>query len=330
MSFEQRAFESVLGKIPKSEIMFDVDFVTARLDPSTAALASGAAALCLFARDRADAALLRVLHGHGVRLLALRYIGEPAFDARVAADFGIRVTRVPATAPASVAEYAVTLMLFLGRRVHFAANRVREGNLALQRGLVGVDMADRVVGVVGTGEVGARVASILRGFECTVLAFDTIEDARVKAAGAKYVDLDRLLAESDVLTLHVPLVPGTRNIINEHSLSQCKKGVHIVNISRAGLIDLKALVSALRSRRVGAVGMDVFEGKANPFLQDESEDGVDPDFEMLKSMPNVIVTGHQAALTENALIEVAKLTIQTLKQFQAGEDLDYEIRPDGR
>lgn len=323
MPYERAAFETALSSVLPTKL--DVTFVTAKLDATTAPLASGASALCLFAWDSADADLLRRLRGYGVRLLVLRYAGDPAFDARIAADFGMRIARIPATAHTSIAEFAVTLMLVLARRLTLAANRVRDGNFAVQPGLVGVDMARRVVGVVGTGPVGARVATILRGFDCKVLAFDTLKAAGLEEKGVQYVSFTHLLKTADVVTLHAPLVPGTRKLINRNALALCKNGVHIVSTARAGLIDDEALVKALRSGKVGAVGMDIFEGKCRWGVQGECQEDIDPDLELLKSMPNVVITSHLSTLTENSRKLVADLTIQSLLQYQAGEKVACEI-----
>lgn len=325
MPYEVSAFEHVLRATPESRVL-DLVFVSAHLDRSTASLATGARAVCLFATDRADTYLLGRLRDLGVELVALRYAGVSSVDLEKASELGIRVARAPAHAPTSIAEYTVALMLSLNRKVHLASARVRDGNLSLQ-GLVGFDMASKTVGIIGTGKVGRIVARILRGFGCRVLAYDMIESQEFIDTGGRYVSMGALLASCDILTLHAPLVPGTLHMIGGETLARCKNGVYIVNTSRGGLIDKKAAIEALQSGQIGALAIDVYEGEASFYFRDHTGETLDPEFQMLKSMPNVLITGHQSALTTNALASVANATIRTLLQFHAGDELDYAISP---
>lgn len=296
----------------------------ANLSPTSTALAHGARALCLFVRDRADASILRVLHRHGVELLALRYAGRSTVDLETAAELGIHVARVPTHSPGSIAEYAVTLMLALNRKIHLAANRIRTGDPSLH-GLLGFALADQTIGVIGTGQVGRRVVRILRAFGARVLAFDAIRAPEIAEMEGVYVPLERLLRASDVITLHAPLVPATRHLICAETLQMCKRGVHIINTARGALIDAGAVVESLRSGHVGALGIDVFEGETELLFTDNTSVVIDSALTVLKSLPNVIVTGHQGSLTTGAIDAMAKATVHTLRQFHAGEKLDHEI-----
>lgn len=325
MPYEKVAFEAALLHAPDAAAALDLVFVSARLEPATVSLAGGARAVCLFASDLVDAHVLRLLREEGVELVALRYAGISSVDLAMAAELGIRIARAPGHAPTSIAEYAVTLMLTLNRKVHVAASRVRDGNLLLN-GLVGFDVANKTVGIIGTGKVGRLTARILRGFGCRLLAYDMMESKEVVANGGKYVAMGTLLAQSDILMLHAPLVPGTHHMIGRETLPRCKRGVHIVNTSRGGLIDVRAAIEGLRSGQIGALAMDVYEGESSLFFRDHTGEMLDVDFQLLKSMPNVIMTGHQAALTTDALEAIAKATVHTLWQFQRNEPVDCEVR----
>lgn len=216
-------------------------------------------------------------------------------------------------------------MLALNRKIHLAANRVRNGDPSLH-GLLGFDLADKTIGIIGTGQVGRRLVRILRAFGATVLAYDAMRVPEVADMGATYVPLEHLLRSSDIISLHAPLVPATRHIIGATTLQFCRKGMHIINTARGALIDSAAVVEALRSGHIGALGIDVFEGETDLFFSDNTGVVMDSALQVLKSLPNVIVTGHQGTLTTGAIEAVAAATVHTLSQFQAGQaPLDYEI-----
>lgn len=323
MPYEITAFEHVLNATPGTRVL-DVIFVPAPLDKSNASLAAGARVVCLYATDQADSRLLGRLRALGVELVALRYAGVGSLDLEKASEIGMLVSRVPAHAPTSIAEYTVGLMLTLNRKIHISYNRVQQGNMTLN-GLVGFDMASKTVGIIGTGKVGRIVARILRGFGCKVLAFDMIESKEVIDLGGRYVSMGMLLASSDILTLHAPLVPGTYHLIGKQTLPRCKAGVHIVNTSRGGLIDVRAAIDAMQTGQLGALAIDVYEGESSCFYGDHTGENFEQDFQLLKSMPNVLITGNQSSLTNSALQSVARATIHTFMQFHAGEDLEYGI-----
>lgn len=324
MPYEITAFQKELDNDPHLAATLDIIFVTTRLNQSTASLTSGARAVCLFATDYADSNLINLLDRYGVRLIALRYAGFNNVDVESAKKLGIVVTKIPTHAPTSIAEYTITLMLTLNRKVHIANNRVRDGNFTTH-GLVGFDISDRTVGIIGTGKVGRIVARIMRGFGCRVLAYDTVESQEVINNGGRYVPLRTLITSSDILSLHAPLVSGTYHLLGTETLSWCKRGVHIINTSRGGLIDINAIIDALHSGQVGGLAMDVYEGEHSVFFRDHVTDYVDPNFQLLKSLPNVLITSHQASLTTNALSSVAKSTIKTLMQFQNGENVENAL-----
>ncbi|MBK9189708.1 MAG: 2-hydroxyacid dehydrogenase [Phycisphaerales bacterium] len=293
----------------------ELHFVDAKLSVQTLGAAQGCKGVCLFVSDVADAAILKGLHAGGTRLLALRSAGFNNVDLSAADALGMTVARVPAYSPHAVAEHAVGLMLMLNRKLHRAHNRVREQNFALD-GLLGFDMHAKVVGIVGVGKIGACVARIMLGFGCRVLAYDLVRDEELAGLGVEYVDLERLLRESDVVTLHCPLTPQTRHLINADRLATMKPGVMIINTSRGAVIDTKALIAGLKRGHVGYVGLDVYEEEGDLFFRDLSEEVIQDDvFARLQTFPNVVVTAHQAFFTREALTNIAETTLDNITRF---------------
>lgn len=304
----------------------EVGFFEARLDITTASLARGFDAACCFVNDTLDADVLEALAGGGVRYIALRSTGFNNADLDAAAAHDIRIARVPGYSPQAVAEHAVALMLALDRKIHRAYARVREGNFSLD-GLLGFDMHLRTVGVVGTGQIGAAIVNILRGFGCRILAYDIAQNPACVAAGAQYVDMDQLFAESDVITLHCPLTPETHHLIDAETLEKVQDGVMIINTSRGGLVDTPAVIDGLKTGKVGYLGLDVYEEEADLFFEDFSDRVIQDDvFSRLLTFPNVLVTGHQAFFTQNALEQIASVTAANLAAFERGEVTPNEIR----
>lgn len=294
-------------------------FIEARLSPSTAPLAQGSEVVCAFVNDTLDAATLAILHGLGIRLIALRCAGFNQVDLAAARELGLPVARVPAYSPHAVAEHAVALLLGVVRHLPRAYNRVREGNFELA-GLVGFDLHGKCVGVIGTGKIGAAFCRVMLGFGCEVLASDVFEQAALKEIGVKYVTQELLLDRSDIISLHCPLTPETRHLINAHSLSRMKRGIVIINTSRGALADARALITGLKSGQIGALGMDVYEEEAALFFDDKSDEIIKDDlFMRLVTFPNVIITGHQAFLTREALANIAETTAQNITDFSRGE-----------
>ncbi len=298
-----------------------------RLTASTAALARGFDAVCSFVNDRVDAPALALLREGGVRLVALRCAGFNHVDLAAAARLELKVTRVPEYSPYAVAEHAVALVLALNRKVHRAYARVREWNFSLE-GLVGFDLHGKTVGIVGTGRIGKAAARIFRGFGCEVLAFDAQPDeAFAREHAVTYAPLAQLYAQSDVLSLHVPLTPLTRHLVDAKALGQLKRGAMLVNTGRGALIDSRALIDALKSGQLGAAGLDVYEEEEGIFFQDLSSQVLQDDvLARLLTFPNVLITSHQAFLTREALSNIAHTTLESVTAFERGLPLTCEVR----
>ena len=294
----------------------ELEFLEPRLTPQTAKLASGAAAVCAFVNDDLGTEGLERLAADGVRLIALRSAGFNHVDLATARRLGLTVVRVPEYSPYAVAEHTVALMLALNRKVYRAYNRVREHNFALT-GLLGFDLHGRTVGVVGTGKIGFCVARILSGFGCRVIASDPYPDDAVTAAGIEYVPLQRLLSESDVITLHCPLTPDTEHLINPDRIAQMRRGVMLINTSRGALVDTRAVIDGLKNGQIGYLGLDVYEEETDLFFEDLSDRVLDDDdFSRLNTFPNVLITGHQAFFTEEAMRNIAATTIDSLTTIE--------------
>ncbi len=283
------------------------------LSVETALAAKGAQAVCIFVNDHADRACLESLAALDVKLIALRCAGHNNVDLEAARELGLAVVRVPAYSPHAVAEHAVGLLLTLNRKIHRAYNRVRELNFSLN-GLVGFDIRGKTVGIIGTGKIGRIAAQIFCGFEANVMAHDpfpTLDWA--KAHGIQYTDLDTLLQASDILSLHLPLMPDTLHLVNARTIARTKPGVFIVNTSRGKLIDTTALIAALKSGHIGGVALDVYEEEEGIFFQDLSGQVLlDDELSHLLIFPNVLITAHQAFLTHEALSEIARVTTMNM------------------
>jgi len=295
----------------------DLHYLESRLEPGTVATAGGCQAVCAFVNDRLNAEVVRGLHGLGVRLLVLRSAGFNHVDLAVAAELGMAVGRVPEYSPHAVAEHTAALLLTLNRKIHRAHARVREGNFALE-GLLGFDLHGRTVGVVGTGKIGRCFARIMRGFGCEVLASDPQPHPDALALGVRYVPLAELLSRSDIVSLHCPLTPATRHLVNAAALAQMKRGAMLLNTSRGAVVDTPAVVAALKSGHLGYLGLDVYEEEADLFFRDLSDSALEDDvFARLLTFPNVVITGHQAFFTEDALRAIAETTIANVDSFVA-------------
>jgi D-lactate dehydrogenase len=302
-------------------------FVESLLNERTASLADGFPAVSLFVNDDACAPVLERLAHSGVRLITLRSTGFNNVDLDAAARCGLTVMRVANYSPYAVAEFAVALLLAVNRKLHRAHNRTREGNFALD-GLQGYDIHGKTVGVIGTGRIGAIFARIMQGFGVTLLGYDLTPHPECLALGMRYVSLDALLAESDVISLHTPLLPSTYHLINAEALAKMKRGVILINTSRGALVDAEALIEALKSGHVGAVGLDVYEEEEGLFFRDRSDQIITDDvFARLMTFPNVLITGHQAFFTYEALAQIAATTIRNLSDFEAGRHNENVLVP---
>ena len=296
-----------------------------RLDADTVRLAEGATAVNCFVNDDLGPRVLEGLHALGVRLVTLRCAGFNQVDLPTAARLGLPVVRVPEYSPHAVAEHAMGLVLMLDRKLHKAYNRVREGNFSLD-GLLGFDLHGRTMGVVGTGKIGRCFAEIALGFGCRVLAHDPRPDAALAARGVAFVPLADLLAASDIVSLHCPLMPTTHHLIDATNIARMKPGVMLINTSRGGLVDTRAVIAALKTGRIGTLGLDVYEEEADLFFEDKSNAIIGDDvFSRLLTFPNVVVTAHQAFFTRNALEAIAAQTVRNLVHFQRGEPLEAVV-----
>lgn len=306
----------------------DLIYLEARLDASTAAAAAGSQAVCAFVNDQLGAAVLRQLKALGVRHVVLRSAGFNQVDLATAQSLGLGVGRVPEYSPHAVAEHAVALVLTLNRKIHRAHARVREGNFALD-GLLGFDLHGRTVGVVGTGRIGECFLRIMAGMGCRLLAFDPQPSPACLALGTRYLPLQELLAESDIVSLHCPLTPQTFHLIDAAALARMKPGAMLINTSRGAVIDTAAVIHVLKSGRVGSLGLDVYEEEADLFFHDLSAQVIRDDvFARLLTFPNVVVTGHQGFFTEDALSAIARTTLENLDSFERTGVAVHPVTPD--
>jgi D-lactate dehydrogenase len=319
--FEREYFESA-NQVAKQ----DLTFFEVRLNEETVSLAFGFDVVCVFVNDRLNEEVVRALHAGNVRLIALRSTGFNNVDLDAAQRYRIPVVRVPEYSPYAVAELATALILSLDRKIHRAHQRVREGNFSLN-GLVGFDLHGKTVGVVGTGRIGRVMARIMSGFGCRILANDLKPDEEVKRLPhTEYVDLQRLFQESDIISLHVPLTPSTRHLLNDQTFSMMKNGVIVINTGRGALIDTQALVLALKRGKIGYAGLDVYEEEDKIFFRDLSGQVLQDDcIARLLTFPNVLITSHQGFLTQEALQNIARTTLESVSDFEQGRPLKNEL-----
>lgn len=320
-SYDRQFFEHL------SQNRHQVTFLEPRLTAETVSLAEGQDAVCVFVHDKVDEPVLRALARHGVRFVVIRAAGYNNVDLKAAAAQGIRVARVPAYSPDGVAEFTVGLMLALNRGIHRAYDRTRRSNFSLD-GLMGFNLRGKTVGVIGTGKIGQSVCHILLGFGCKVCAYDVQTVPELQQAGVQYQSLNDVLARSDILTLHVPLLEATRHIINPDSLQRMKPGAMLINTSRGELIQTSAVIDAIKSGRLSGLGIDVYEEEEGVFFEDLSNAVVDDDQLMrLTTFPNVILSSHQAFFTREAMQNIASATLDNLDQFADSGSSSNEVAP---
>ncbi|MBB2759765.1 2-hydroxyacid dehydrogenase [Xanthomonas arboricola] len=302
---------------PGTQCAAEFVYFEASLDLRTAALAQGCEVVCVFVNDQLDAPVLQALHAAGVRAVLLRCAGFNNVDLAAATALGLFVARVPAYSPEAVAEHTLALVMTLNRQTHRAYNRVREGNFMLN-GLLGRTLHGKTVGLIGLGKIGLATARIFQGMGCDVLGFDPYPTPGFDALGQR-VELETLLARSDIVSLHCPLTPATQHLIDDAALASMKPGAMLVNTSRGGLVDTDAVIRALKSRQLGHLAIDVYEQESALFFQDRSGEIIDDEaFQRLMTFPNVLVTGHQGFFTAEALQEISDITLRNLADFAAG------------
>jgi len=295
------------------------------LGSDTVSLAAGFPVVSVFVNDAVDSNVLRQLAAGGTRLVATRSTGFNHIDLKAAKELDVKAVRVTHYSPNSVAEFAVGLLLTLNRKIHRAYNRTREGNFELD-GLMGFDLVGRTVAVIGTGKIGTIFARIMAGFGCTVIGFDVHHSPEFERIGGQYVDADAI-EEADVISLHCPLTPETYHIVSARTLDRVKRGALLINTSRGGLVDTEAAIEALKSGQLGGMAIDVYEQEASLFFKDLSSTVIPDDvIQRLVSFPNVIVTGHQAFFTREALGTILATTLASISDFERGRSLANEIR----
>ncbi len=325
--FSTKPYDETFLRAANAKSGHKFEFFEERLNKNTVALAEGHDAVCAFVNDTLNASVLDSLHKLKVRFIALRCAGFNQVDLRHAQSLGIKVAHVPAYSPYAVAEFALTLIMALNRKIHRAYNRVRDGNFSIE-GLVGFDLNGCTVGVIGTGRIGLVFSRLMSGFGVNILGHDHFHNPTFADEGGRYVDLDTLFAESDIISLHCPLTPETFHMVNEQTIAKMKQGVMIVNTSRGALVDASAVIDGLKSGQIGYLGLDVYEQEADVFYENLSETIIGDDvLQLLIGFPNVLITSHQAYFTDNALRNIAETTIRNLTVFEKGGSLENEVTP---
>lgn len=327
--FDTHDFERTFFEKKNESFKHDITYFETRLTSQTAPLANDHDCICCFVNDVLDKTTLEMLEAKNLKLIALRSAGYNNIDLEGAYGLGLTVVRVPAYSPYAVAEHAAAMLLSLNRKIHKSYMRVRDLNFSLE-GLVGFDLHGKTVGVMGTGKIGTIFAGIMRGFGCRVLAHDLTPNKELESdKNVHYVSLPELYKESDIISLHIPLTSETNHIIDFHSISQMKTGVVLINTGRGALIDTPALIEGLKTGRVGAAALDVYEEEEGIFFEDRSNEILQDDVLVrLILFPNVLITSHQAFLTREALESIAQTTLQNITDFEKGLSLENEVRPE--
>lgn len=303
----------------------ELGFFDTNLNAQTTNLTRDFEAVCVFVNDKLNAKVIKKLADNNIKHIALRCAGFNNVDLEAAEKHNIKVTRVPAYSPQAVAEHALSLILTLNRKTHKAYNRIKEGNFSLH-GLIGFDLHDKTVGVIGTGKIGIAFCKNMLGLGCEVLAYDVNPQKELEKEGVTYVSLEELYKKSDIISLHCPLMPATKHIINKDSIARMKNHVMIINTSRGALIDTEDVIKNLKEKKIGYLGIDVYEQEEEIFFEDRSEQIIEDDTLMrLISYPNVLITSHQAFLTQEALTEISKTVLQNVKDFEDNNTLVNEI-----
>src|SRR5215472_4591402 len=323
--FSAKNFERQLLAELNAGHRHELVYFDTRLGAGTTALASGFPAISVFVNDLVDGDVLKHLAAGGTKLVATRSTGFNHIDLAAAKALGMKVVRVTNYSPNSVAEFAVGLLLALNRKIPRAYNRTRDGNFELD-GLMGFDLVGRTVAVIGTGKIGTIFARIMAGFGCKLIGFDVNHSLEFEKIGGRYAAAEDVQAEADVISLHCPLTPQTHHIVNARTLARVKKGALLINTSRGGLVDTEAAIEALKSGQLGGIAIDVYEQEASLFFRDLSSTVIQDDvIQRLVSFPNVIVTGHQAFFTREALGTIMDTTLASIADFAAGRPLINEI-----
>ncbi|MGD9328123.1 MAG: 2-hydroxyacid dehydrogenase [Cyclobacteriaceae bacterium] len=303
-----------------------ITYFEAPLNLNTTNLTQGFQAVCVFVNDKLDKPVIEKLSDKGIKLITLRCAGFNNVDLKTAKAENIKVLRVPAYSPRAVAEHAVALIMALNRKIHKAYNRVREGNFSLEK-LTGFNLYGKTVGVIGTGFIGVEFCKIMLGFGCKVIAYDIKKSKELIKKGVKFISFDTLLHESDIISLHCPLIPETYHLINKKGYSKMKNGAMLINTSRGALINTKDTITALKSGKLGYLGIDVYEQEEHLFFKDLSEHIIQDDLiARLMTFPNVIITAHQGFFTKEALEQISTTTLENITNFEKGNPLLNEVK----
>jgi len=320
-SYDQEYFEKYIA-----EYDYNFSFYETALNPDTAKLSADCNVVCVFVNDVVNEETIKILSANGIELIALRCAGYNNVDLEAADKEGIKVVRVPAYSPEAVAEHALALILTLNRKTHKAYNRVREGNFSLKN-LIGFNLRNKTIAIIGTGKIGATFGKLLKGFGSKLIAYDIAENEELVAAGVEFLPLEEVFQKSDIISLHCPLNKHTKHIINKASIAKMKDGVMIVNTSRGALIKTEDAIAGLKDRKIGYLGIDVYEQEENLFFEDHSEHIIQDDMILrLLSFPNVLITSHQAYFTKEAMDQITTITLNNIKSFETGSELENEVK----
>jgi D-lactate dehydrogenase len=318
--YDQEYFEKY-----SNENDYTFSFFETALNKTTANLSDGFDVICAFVNDKVDKNTIEVLANNGIRLIAMRCAGFNNVDIQSAKKHQIKVVRVPAYSPEAVAEHSVALIMTLNRKTHKAYNRVREGNFSLKN-LIGFNLHGKVVGVIGTGQIGIAFCKIMKGFGCRLLAYDIAESQALLDMGVEYLPMEEVFQQADIISLHCPLNQSTKHMVNKGSLEQMKDGVMIINTSRGALINTADAIEGLTKKKIGYLGIDVYEQEENLFFEDLSESIIqDDDILRLNSFPNVLITSHQAYFTKEAMDQITVITLDNIRAFENNEPLANEV-----
>lgn len=324
--FSTKPYDKLYFDANNSSTSLDIKYFDVALNIQTVTLCKEFDGVCIFVNDKVDKSVIEQLHHNGIKFIVLRCAGFNNVDIKVANSYNIKVFRVPAYSPEAVAEHAVALILTLNRKTHKAYNRVREGNFSLEN-LTGFNLHNKIIGVIGTGNIGIAFCKIMLGFGCKILAYDIVENEHLKSIGITYCSLDELFKTADIVSLHCPLTSQTKHIINKDALTKMKKTAMLINTSRGALLHTKDTINALKKGAIAYLGIDVYEQEQDLFFKDMSEELIlDDDISRLLTFPNVLITAHQAFLTTEALTQIAQTTFQNIQDYKANKTSNNEVR----
>ena len=323
--FSSKPYDKTFFEAENKNYGFELNFYETHLGPHIVNAIEDEQAVCVFVNDKVNRQVIEILAKKGVKIIALRCAGFNNVDLEAAKEFGIKVCRVPAYSPEAVAEHTMAMLLTLNRKTHKAYNRVREQNFALN-GLLGFNLFQKTIGVVGTGKIGKAFINIAKGFGCKIIAYDLYPDQELMNNGVEYVELDKLFKTSDIISLHCPLTPENHYMINQETIAMMKDGVTIINTSRGGLINTHEAIEALKNHKIGYLGIDVYEQEEKLFFKDLSAEIIQDDMiQRLMSFPNVLVTAHQAFFTQEALEQISEITMRSISEIKEKGSTDEVV-----